>query len=192
VLEPGAARSAKKREAPKTNGGKTKKTAAKAKGKTADKGSIDKGGIYRVYFHGPAYQVLSRVALLADGSVEGTMAADLPADVSQPGRSWIHAPRLVELCFQTAGVYEIGLTSQMGLPAAIGKVTVYETPAASQPLVAEVRPRRTDGGLVYDAAVRDDAGRVYVELSGYATSAIPGSLPEGDLGPFKPVGQGVD
>jgi hypothetical protein len=193
VLEHGAERPAKKHEAAPPNGGKTKKTAGKGKAPAhgADKGSIDHDGIYRVYFHGPAYQVLSKVALSADGSVQGSMSADLPSDLSKADRTWIHAPRLVELCFQTAGVYEIGLTGQMGLPAAISKVVVWETPPASRAIVAEVRPKRTEAGLVFDAAVKDESGRVYVELSGYTTSAIPGTLPEGDLAPFKPVGQVV-
>jgi hypothetical protein len=193
VLAPGAAKPASKHEALGPNGSKTKKTAAKGKAaaRGADKGSIDREGIYRVYFHGPAYQVLSKVALLADGSVQGSMSVNLPSDKSSAGQSWIHTPRLVELCFQTAGVYEIGLTGQMGLPAAIGKVVVRETPPESQALVAEVRPRRVEAGLVFDATVKDGSGRVYVELFDYTTSAVPGGLPEGDLAPFKPVGQVV-
>ena len=60
--------------------------------------------IYRIYFHGPAYQVLDR-AWRDDGDVVGRLADDLPPDHEPPERARPRsAPRLIELCFQTAGV----------------------------------------------------------------------------------------
>ena len=101
------------------------------------------------------------------------------------------APRLIELCFQTAGVWEIGSTGQLGLPAAAEKVTVWSLPSESAKLVAEVFPRDGNGGakgLCFDAHVRDASGKVYVELKGYTTSQMPGKLPDGRLRPVPGCG----
>lgn len=77
------------------------------------------------------------------------------------------APRLVELCFQTAGVLEIGATGRLGLPKHIDQLRVVDTPPEGR-LGAVVRG--TDG--VFDAYVIDEAGRVHVELRGYRTEAL--------------------
>ena len=73
--------------------------------------------IYRVFFHGPAYQVLAGVWRDGDTTV-GELAAELPA--SHQGGSLVAAPRLVELCFQTAGVAELA-TDGSARPAAAGE-----------------------------------------------------------------------
>jgi hypothetical protein len=141
--------------------------------------------------------VLSGVEAKADGSVVGVMADELPVDRAGENGKWIFTPRLIELCFQTAGVYEIGLTGQMGLPAGVERVTVRETPSASTPLVAEIRPTKGSGNgsgssLRFDAQVKGADGRVYVELTGYRTSTMPGGLPEPELAPFRAVGQATE
>ena len=93
---------------------KSQESAAPTNGSISIRGGADlspttigKDRIYQVYFHGPAYQVLSSVYLRADGSIVGTMANELPADRSNVDGVWLFAPRLIELCFQTAGVYEL-------------------------------------------------------------------------------------
>jgi NAD(P)-dependent dehydrogenase (short-subunit alcohol dehydrogenase family) len=154
--------------------------------------TIGKDGIYRLYFHGPAYQVLSKVYLRADGSIVGTMAEGLPADRSNLDGSWLFTPRLIELCFQTAGVYEIGVTGRMGLPSVVDRVVVHDAPAALTSLVAEVRSVRGSGtsageSMAFDARVTGPEGRVYVELTGYRTSTLPDNLPDADLAPFRAV-----
>ncbi len=72
--------------------------------------------IYRVYFHGPAYQVLDE-GWQYDGGAVGRFAADLPAGHLPETDPTTTEPRLAELCFQTAGLWEIGETGQMSLPA---------------------------------------------------------------------------
>src|SRR5262249_52295287 len=83
---------------------------------------VESDSIYRVYFHGPAYQVLAEAAGNAD-HVSGRMTADLPPDLASQ-RTLQMAPRLIELCFQTAGIWEIGRTGRMGLPARLDRVKV--------------------------------------------------------------------
>jgi hypothetical protein len=159
-----------------------------APGAADDRGpALARDQIYRVYFHGPAYQVLARAWRTEEG-VGGDLAADLPrelpADAGDAG--CVFAPRLVELCFQTAGVWEIGATGQLGLPSAVDRVSVWPPPAGAA-LVAEIVPRDGDGTTRFDAVVRDAAGRVYVEVEGYRTSALPGSLPADQLAPFRDI-----
>jgi hypothetical protein len=159
--------------------------------------TIGRDAIYRVYFHGPAYQVLASVDLRAEGCVVGSMAESLPADRSNVDGVWLFTPRLVELCFQTAGVYEIGLTGGMGLPSVVDRVVVHDTPAALSSLVAEVRARGASSNgaaesMAFDARVMGPDGRVYVELSGYRTSTLPGGLPEAELAPFRAVAPGAE
>ena len=142
-----------------------------------------------MYFHGPAYQVLQNVQR-TKGGLAGAIFGELPPDTAAPKNACVYSPRLIELCFQTAGVWEIGATGQLGLPAAAEKVTVWSLPSESAKLVAEVFPRDGNGGakgLCFDAHVRDASGKVYVELKGYTTSQMPGKLPDEQLAPFRDV-----
>jgi hypothetical protein len=78
------------------------------------------------------------------------------------------APRLIELCFQTAGLYEIAVQQRMGLPLHLDRVCLYRTPeSAGGPLFAVVTPAA--GGATFDVAVVDAAGNRYLGLSGYRT-----------------------
>ncbi len=143
--------------------------------------------IYRLYFHGPAFQVLDCVQS-SEGAVLGRLRADLPAFTyaQQPLET---APILVELCLQTAGIYEVGLTGSLSLPSAIGRLKVYPQPeAAVSPLFARVVPSRLpDGGLSFRAWVTDPAGRVFLEMDGYRTSSLPYSVSADLLAPLQAV-----
>ena len=126
--------------------------------------------IYRVYFHGPAYQVLEGVRLEDDGAI-GVLRATLPPNAADASAAELVSPRLVELCFQTAGMFEVARRDVFGLPAALGSVRVHRAPAAGARLYADVRSREGGG---FDARVVDAEGNVHVELSGYRTIAVPG------------------
>ena len=62
------------------------------------------------------------------------------------------APRLIELCFQTAGLWEMGVEGRMGLPQHIDRVSLLRNPEEartpafrhchSQPDAREVSTRR--------------------------------------------------
>jgi acyl transferase domain-containing protein len=141
--------------------------------------------IYRVFFHGPAYRVLEKV--WEDGTeVVGLMRDGLPANhhpVEQDSRI---APRLIELCFQAAGIREIGATGRMGLPQRIARVRRLrgEASANGNRLMAVVGPT-PDGG--FDARVVDTSGAVYVQMEGYHTVALPGAVAEDALRPLQAV-----
>jgi hypothetical protein len=130
--------------------------------------TLEAAEIYRVYFHGPAYRVLERAWPDGNGML-GQMAAGLPSDHEPSGQPLQMAPRLIELCFQTAGLWELGVRGRAGLPEYIHQVSVCRAPdLAAGPLYAVVTP---DHGN-FDADVVDAKGKVYVELRGYRPVAL--------------------
>jgi hypothetical protein len=141
---------------------------------TSDELMIRAETIYRVYFHGPAYQVLEGAGVSGERAV-GLFAQGLPPNTAPEDAVSIMAPRLIELCFQTAGLWEMKTKSVMALPLAIGSVTTYRQPeAVSGRLYALVQA--VDGGASFDADVVDEAGNVAVALRGYRTVQLPGSV----------------
>jgi hypothetical protein len=131
--------------------------------------------IYRVFFHGPAYQVLGRVWHVDDATV-GELAGALPA--GHQGGPLLAAPRLAELCFQTAGVAELAACGELGLPHRVRRLEV--APGAAEE--AELRAVVTAGaGGGIDAVVVDDMARVLVRLTGYETVALPGAAAPADV-----------
>ncbi|HUL61341.1 MAG TPA: SDR family NAD(P)-dependent oxidoreductase [Anaeromyxobacteraceae bacterium] len=146
--------------------------------------TVDDRAIYRVYFHGPAYRVLEGVRL-DDGHAIGVMRRGLPPNAREAGAAELVAPRLVELCFQTAGIIDIAERNVLGLPARLGSLRVRRAaPPGDSRIFAEVW--RRDEGDGFDAHVVDADGNVYVELSDYRTVALPEPKTLGDLrGPVK-------
>ncbi len=129
--------------------------------------------IYQLFFHGPAYQVLEKVGVEGNQAT-GLMALDLPPNTDpQDARSLI-APRLVELCFQTAAQWNIETREAMAYPLGFGQVTAYRQPdeAGEQRLYAVVETE--DDGQTFEAKVLDESGNVYVALDGYRTVSRPG------------------
>ncbi|HYD55261.1 MAG TPA: SDR family NAD(P)-dependent oxidoreductase, partial [Gemmatimonadaceae bacterium] len=134
--------------------------------------------IYRVFFHGDAYRVLDRVSLNGP-TVAGAMRVPLPAAHRPAEQPLVMAPRLVELCFQTAGVHEMETAERMGLPSRVDRVRVLDPLSGDAgPYVALVSPT-ADGA--YDAVVADGAGRVLAQIEGYRTVALPSPVPAGAL-----------
>jgi len=141
---------------------------------TPDGHVIEAADIYRLYFHGPAYQVVERawwdgkriVGLRARGLRNNHHPVELPT---------IMAPRLIELCFQTAGLWEMGVQGRMGLPQQVRRVSLLRTPdLAEGHLYAVVTPLPDQG--CFDAEVLDSKGKCYLQMSGYRTVAIPDAI----------------
>lgn len=112
---------------------------APAPGQPAE-AALEAGDIYRIYFHGPAYQVLER-AWRSGPRIVGQMASGLPSNHHPSDRPLVVAPRLLELCFQTAALNEIAEQGHMGLPQQVSSVSVWGTPEQAQgPLYAVATP----------------------------------------------------
>jgi 3-hydroxymyristoyl/3-hydroxydecanoyl-(acyl carrier protein) dehydratase len=134
--------------------------------------------IYKVYFHGPAYQVINR-AWREGNRMIGAMAKDLPSNHKPADSPVVIAPRWIELCFQTAGLWEIQEEGKFGLPLHIDRVTVVsKLPSTDAELHAVVTPR---GDGSFDAEVVDAKGVRYVQLKGYRTIALPTKIADNAL-----------
>jgi hypothetical protein len=131
--------------------------------------------------------VLDR-AWRGNGGVVAAMAADLPPDHEPPGQPMELDPRLVELCFQATGVWELGTAGRMALPSHLDRVTRFEAPQPARALWAVVTPR-PDGAA--DAEVVDQDGRVRVRLEGYRTMALPAAEEESILAPLRAAMEAV-
>ena len=136
---------------------------------------FERSAIYKVYFHGPAYQVLQR-ALVNGNRALGVMPDHLLPNSVPANAPTLVAPRLIELCFQTAGIWEMANKRVMALPLGIGAVTVYRQPEQANGARLYALVTAVDGGASFDARVLDESGNVYVDLRGYRTVQLPGSV----------------
>jgi len=131
---------------------------------------VEAADIYRLYFHGPAYQVLER-AWWKGKQIVGLMTKGLPPNHHPADLPTLMAPRLIELCFQTAGIWEMGAHGRMGLPQHVDHVSLLRSPElADGRLYAVVTPDLERG--TFDAEVLDSTGNCYVRLTGYRTIAL--------------------
>jgi NAD(P)-dependent dehydrogenase (short-subunit alcohol dehydrogenase family) len=128
--------------------------------------------IYRVYFHGPAYQVLER-AWRGDQGPVGLLASGLPADHVPAERPEVASPRLIELFFQTAGIWEIGRHGRFGLPHRVDLIVLH--PALATP-AGRVEALVEPGDGDFDGRIVDEVGSVLVEVRGYRTVELPGGV----------------
>lgn len=142
--------------------------------------------IYGVYFHGAAYRVMSRA--WRDGQrIIGELSMSLPPNHFPVEQPLVMAPRLIEFCFQTAGLWDLAAEGKMGLPMHVERVSVCVPPHAKGghlwgnldvPLYAVV----TAHAGTFDAEVVDASGKRYVMLTGYQTVALPEKV---DPAPFR-------
>jgi len=126
--------------------------------------------IYQLYFHGPAYQVVEK-AWWDGKQVVGLMAKHLPSNHHPTELPTITEPRLIELCFQTAGIWEMGLQGTMGLPHHVRELCIVGVPDPNADLYAVVTPDADHA--FFDAEIVDVKGDCYLTLRGYQTVAIP-------------------
>jgi NAD(P)-dependent dehydrogenase (short-subunit alcohol dehydrogenase family)/acyl carrier protein len=138
------------------------------------KSSLSDEQIYSVYFHGEAYQVLDSVWRAKDGAAVGRFADDLPPNHVPSESPLLVGPRLAELCFQTAGMEEMGREGKNALPLHVGSWQVFGTPTEEGPLTCTARP--TDNG--FDCLVQTNDGTVVAHMSEYWTVVTPDPLPE--------------
>jgi NAD(P)-dependent dehydrogenase (short-subunit alcohol dehydrogenase family) len=142
--------------------------------------TVDADAIYTIYFHGPAYRVMDR-GWIGDESVAGAMNPELPPNHVPDDAPLVTQPRLTELAFQTAGVWEIGTTGRMALPMHIDRVSYATNGDPSGRLHAVVTP--ADAG--FDAKVVDEAGTAFMSMRGYRTVVMPAPVNEEEAAPLR-------
>ena len=136
--------------------------------------AIPAEAIYRVLFHGPAYQVLAE-EYVAGRQAVGVLAADLPPDHVPESSRFVLSPRLIELCLQTAGIWELATAGRFALPLRLDRLVVAPggaDPAAAGAVTAAATAR-ADGA--FDVQVVDADGRALVRLEGYHSVELPGA-----------------
>ena len=133
--------------------------------------SLTPAEVYKLYFHGPAYQVVAS-AWGTGGGAAGRFATGLPAGHDPAAGPTLTGPRLVELCFQTAGLWEAGKTGRLALPLHVGTLQLLAETVEGDDLTAVVTP----AGDGFDCAVLDAAGRVLLRLADYRTVPLPQPL----------------
>jgi Polyketide synthase dehydratase/KR domain len=133
---------------------------------------VSHADIYRVLPHGPAYQVLDE-AWRSDGDAIGRFAEQLPPNHQPAGNPTKTEPRLVELCFQTAGIWDIGQAGVFALPGHADLIRTLHRPTSDGRLFAHVHPV---GNGSFDCRVVDSAGDVLVRVDGYRTTPLPGTV----------------
>ena len=136
--------------------------------------SVHAKDVYAVFFHGPAYQVVGSAWRYNGGDV-AALASDLPPDTHPAGMPTLTGPRLVELCFQAAGLWDIGREGRMALPLEVGRLELVVDPSTvTGPVFAFAHPE--DGG--FDCVAVDDHGAPVVRVHGYRTVDLPAPVPD--------------
>ncbi len=145
--------------------------------------TVQAADIYKLYFHGPSFQVLEGVQKFGE-TVLGKLNKQIPP-ISEDSQNFLSVPVLIELCFQTAGVWEIGKSGALSLPQSITALRLYENKVNGVPIYAEVKPQNAaNGDLFFDARVIDSQGRVYLEMDNYRTSPLPYTVDQSLLTPL--------
>ena len=116
-----------------------------------------------------------------DGGAAARFAADLPPQTDEPV---LIGPRLVELCFQTVGLFEAGTDGVLALPLHVDAVHLNGEPTERAGLVATARP---DGHGGFICMVRDDEGRLVLRVDGYRTVPLPEPPPANIVAPIRSV-----
>jgi len=150
----------------------------------SDGGKVAADDIYRLFFHGPAYRVVENAWREGD-EIVGLFASDLPANHDPKDRPTLVMPRLIELCFQTAGLWELAAKSRMGLPYRIEEVCILRSADGSPDDMHSVVSPGEDGA--FDARVVDSEGNVYITLRGYRTMELPDPIEPELLKPLRSV-----
>jgi acyl transferase domain-containing protein/acyl carrier protein len=129
--------------------------------------------VYRVFFHGPAYQVVDEAWHHGSDAVT-RLARHLPAAYAPATGQTTTEPRLAEACFQTAGLWEVGQAGHLALPAHVDQVSMLHRPVPDSELFAMAR-QSGDGS--FDCQVVDTDGDVLVRVKGYRTIGLGNTLP---------------
>jgi hypothetical protein len=103
------------------------------------------------------------------------MAKGLPANHHPADASTALLPRLIELCLQAAGLWELKVQGRLGLPRHIHKLSFWGTlDRAEGRLYAVVTADPVQNSFEVEAL--DETGKRYVCVSGYRTEAFTDML----------------
>jgi hypothetical protein len=133
---------------------------------------IEASEIYKSFFHGPAYQVIDR-ARVSDHECVALMAHNLGPNTEPVNAESVMAPRLMELCFQAAALWNTKVKNAMAFPLGFEAVTAYRQPQEAEGRRLYCVCTTNNDGVSFDAKVMDEGGSVFVSLKSYLTVARP-------------------
>jgi hypothetical protein len=127
--------------------------------------------VYRVFFHGPAYQVIDSAWRKGD-QVIGLFARNLPSNHEPAALPLAVSPRFIEMCFQTASLSGLAFLERLGLPYSFRELKLAQPPDNAQDgtYFAVVVSNPDDS---YDVKVVDGQGNVPMILREYRTMSLP-------------------
>ena len=134
---------------------------------------VSRAAIYRRFFHGPLFQVLTGVQGVG---LDGLLAEALtePATIAE---GLLTTPLSLESAFQAAGLHRMITAGIMGLPSQIGTLRVLRSAEDGEKLTLMVQQQ----GDAYDVDVDGTAGPV-LRLRGFVMADL-GPLSDGDRFP---------
>jgi NAD(P)-dependent dehydrogenase (short-subunit alcohol dehydrogenase family) len=138
----------------------------------ADSLPIEASEIYQSFFHGPAYQVIER-ARVSEHECVTLMAHDLGPNTEPANAESVMAPRLMELCFQSAALWNTKVKNAMAFPLGFEAVSAYRQPAEAEGRRLYCVCKTHNDGESFDAEVVDEAGNLFVQLKSYLTVSRP-------------------
>jgi NAD(P)-dependent dehydrogenase (short-subunit alcohol dehydrogenase family) len=133
-----------------------------------DELSIEADGIYEVFFHGPAYQVIER-AKVAGNAVVSLVSVGLIPNAADENAAELSAPRLFEHMVQAPALWSVKTNGAMALPAGFVKATLYRQPSEANGQRLYALTEAVDGGERFNVTMVDESGNVYATLEGYQT-----------------------
>ncbi|NOY26918.1 MAG: SDR family NAD(P)-dependent oxidoreductase, partial [Oligoflexia bacterium] len=134
---------------------------------------INRGAIYKRFFHGEAFQVLRDAGAVASAS----LLADAMVEHAFIAGGLLSMPLVLESAFQAAGLHRMAVHGLQALPASVEQLTLVRSIGDGEPLHVMVRER----GDVYDIDIDGGEGAV-LRVRGFRM-VDTGSLPDGDRFP---------
>jgi hypothetical protein len=131
--------------------------------------AVDRSEIYRLFFHGPAFQVVAE-AEWCDGILIARLNTPLPP-WHLDGRPTLTAPRLLEFALQSAGLLALAERPVMAIPRYIARVDRYPPIDEKPPRALFAAAAREEDGIGIE--VYDIEGRIHLRVAGYLTAALP-------------------
>jgi hypothetical protein len=101
------------------------------------------------------------------------MAHDLGPNTEPANAESIMAPRLLELCFQSAALWNSKVTDGGAIPLGFEAVSAFRQPAEAEGRRLYCVCKTHNDGESFDAQVVDEAGSVFVTLKSYLTVSRP-------------------
>lgn len=125
-----------------------------------------KEDVYKVLFHGPAFQVVDSVWF--DGrDMFGKGHIPMPSLRKEPVVELLPI-RVIELCLQTSGMLDIALDGMMSVPKGIRSVSLYTHSMTESVYTKAVKTELGNNILAYNRQ-----GELLVAIEGYETKEIP-------------------